>query len=99
MSCFSFPITYMATCFLGSNNSETPLLWFKVSSILMLNLDAGSKEITDWKGDKFTYTGELDHQGKACGKGTLTNQKYGTYTFEGTFLDDKMEGIGKQIYN
>ena len=41
------------------------------------------------------YYGEIDEHGMACGNGVLTNQKYSAYTFRGTFLNDKMEGIGK----
>ena len=50
----------------------------------------------------YTYIGETDSQGRACGRGTIEDQtgkslftKYdgSSLKYEGTFLDDKLEGI------
>ena len=37
-----------------------------------------------------TYQGELDEEGNACGQGILS---YYTTTYEGTFFNNKMEGV------
>ena len=40
----------------------------------------------------YEYCGDVDHDGKACGWGTASNERSGR-TITGTFLDDKPEGV------
>ncbi len=58
-------------------------------------LKMGDKRIKRNYGDWCNYKGELDEQGRACGRGRAT---YG-HTYEGTFLDDARHGIGKQDFS
>ena len=46
----------------------------------------------------YEYSGELDADGKACGKGlaTMTGSDCGV-VFEGTWLNDRLHGIGKHM--
>ena len=44
---------------------------------------------------QYQYVGELDPQGKACGYGIATRVDDATWRYEGTFLDDKLEGLCK----
>ena len=58
----------------------------------------GSK-LLEIRGRFHEYTGELDYEGRACGYGVIrwetTTYTAKTVRYEGTFLNDKWEGIGK----
>ena len=59
---------------------------------LLDKLHQGSKTIQDHNGVEYEYEGELDKQGQACGQGIARCSDGHSYT--GTFLSDKMHGIG-----
>ncbi len=42
---------------------------------------------------KYKFVGEIDQNGFAGGNGIATNAE--GYTYEGSFIGDKFEGIGK----
>ena len=50
------------------------------------------KSIKDVHGKVWSYTGEIDINGRACGNG-VAKDKQGNLK-KGTFIDDKFEGIG-----
>ena len=45
---------------------------------------------------EYSYSGELDSDGKACGYGIAVSDD--TETLSGTFLNNKIHGIGKFLY-
>ena len=46
-------------------------------------------------GEAYDYRGELDREGRACGYGIAVRTNDSTWRYEGTFLDDKIEGLCK----
>ena len=59
---------------------------------LLDKLHKGSKTIRDHNDVEYEYEGEFDKEGYACGQGIAKCQDGHSYT--GTFLKDKMHGIG-----
>ena len=52
------------------------------------------REIKDAYARTFDYIGELDEDGKACGRGIATSRAYPREQYTGTFFNDLYEGIG-----
>ena len=53
-----------------------------------------AKKKLNLNGQEHNYEGEVDKEGLACGNG-ISKRWDGGYTYEGTFEQDKFEGIGK----
>ena len=68
-----------------------------LTNYLSLSFSGTKKIIVD--GKKWSYTGELNSNGLAYGKGVATgNCKFGVASkYVGSFLNDQFEGIGKYI--
>lgn len=58
-------------------------------------LNEGKKKLTKQDGVEWSYTGQIDENGAACGNGiaTRTDGKH-EYTYIGSFFNDQWEGIG-----
>ena len=55
--------------------------------------------LTNKKGEQWSYEGQVDENGVACGIGTasmIETRKTGRYNmiYEGGFVNDKWEGVG-----
>ena len=44
---------------------------------------------------KYSYKGELDSDGNACGHGTAVNVRHPDWKYEGTFFKDYKHGLGE----